>query len=189
MSYFREVIDDDGNKSYVQVEDVLTEIEAEDPDRIRATSTYQATKDESVKRRQKIKELEELARGADSEPGESDGADTPADMQETVVQPVAIDKDQLFTEFTKRLAEEQAAAQKAAAEREAQLKGLLTEHKLPEALLDVLDSHPEPAKAAKVLAESSYRFDDQQGGGAADTQTTFENIIGGANRLLGLDDE
>lgn len=195
-SYFVKQQDPNDPEKEVYVEVKSEELEI-DPavleKKLFAHPKYAEVVGESVKRKKSIKELraqlDKLAGEQGSEEVE-EGAelpDKPKDGQQTV-QPVApLNKDELFEEFTARLAAKQQKDAEAKQSHAEKLKAIADKHGLGADALELLEDARNPEVFAEKLAKSKYQFDDQVGGAPAEVDGDALNAKIWKN--LGLDGE
>lgn len=92
-----------------------------------------------------------------------------------------IDEDAMFERFQQR----QAKLAQAEAQRQETLKGLLTEHSLPDEFLSVLADSKNPAETAKKLGQSRKDF-KASFGGETEGDTSFASHVAEAFERMGL---
>ena len=154
---YTQVTDDDGNITYEAAEiippaaaDISDELFYLDP-------RYDRVKQESVKRRKRIKAILEEKAGSeeDANPAEEDGVDAPPPAKEGT-----LDVDVLFQTFTTRLDEREAAI---VAETQL-IASLVEKHKLRPEAAEVLRHAKDPTAVAVLLGQQKLNFDDVSGG-------------------------
>lgn len=184
MPYFKQVLDDEGNETFVEVdftEDVLEEI----PDDVFFNDDrYKTVADRDYKRRQKVKELQEqLSKTGEEDPSddteEDDEQPEPVTLQQ-VQSLLSNYSEEMLTTFKTKLEQEQEEKQ----QQEASLKSLLEENELDEEALPVLRQSSNPEETAAYLAKSRLRF----GGSAnADNTPSIQDTLDNVNKRLGID--
>lgn len=185
-SVFRKVVDDDGNETFVEVDP--NEIELPEAHPIR--QELERVKQESIKRRQRIKELraqlEAEERGGDS----AQAAPKPREASDAQAQP-GVDLDRLRDEVKQRVLEEIRAAQVAEAQRKQEIDTILKETGLSERFRTVIERIPDltTAKATALdLAREVSAFDKTPSDGAG-AKPTINSVTAMADKLLGLPDD
>lgn len=172
MSFFKQVTDAEGNTTFVEVtEDELTET-------VKAHPAHKQVVDESIKRRQQIKDLK-AALEAKDEP------EQPKVEPPTVQQPEPQDEDALLDKLYAKLLEKQQADAAAALQRRNALTEVARKHGLGAGVLPVLEQSTNPEATAALLANSSYHFDDTEGGEAS-TADIIQGAVTGALKKLNL---
>lgn len=98
-----------------------------------------------------------------------------------------LDKDELFSEFRQRLAQEAAEAASKNQAQEVLIEKLVAEHKLQgiQGIKGILANSTDPTSTAAALGRNTLVFDDMQGGETA-MQDLNEAAIGKVYEMLGL---
>jgi hypothetical protein len=168
---FRQVVDDTGTR-YEPVESLPDDLIYADP-------RYRQVVEESIGRRKTIKELsaelDEAKKAAQAIPA-PEPTPVPAPAP-TAPEPVKVlTADELYEDFKKRQAAEQAQANQVSTE----LRALATEHGLDESYLPILENAKDPKLVASELGRKKLSF--AQGGVNAqntpDPSTLFTRING-----------
>lgn len=168
--YYVEQIDDEGNKTYVEAEVVVDDIE---DDVIRTHPAYQKLLDENIKRRKENKALKEQVPVATDDKQEEAPQPTP--------QQKPLDPDELFSQFLGKLEEREAQKQQKAAS----LKSIAEKHKLPDEALDVLANSSDPEKTAAYLGRVQVQLSASTQG-ASPNVDTVESLMGRVSERLNL---
>lgn len=182
--YFVRVEKEDkpGEFEFVEVDDTKLEIP---DDLVTSHPKYKEVVDSDIKRRKRIKELqEELSKAGAEKPEEEAAGATPTSPDPA--QPVqSLNKDELYNEFVARLEAQRVERENAAKLEEAKLKSIAKAHKLPESALEALRMANDPEALATFLERAPLRFDDSVGGAPseADKDALQANIL----KNLGLD--
>jgi len=184
MSVFRKLVDDEGNETYEEVEVAELEIPEEV---IREHPAYKQTLSESIERRKKLKEANDLLKSL-QEQEETDEEENPEPEQAPERgQPIDV------AEIARKAAE---AAIQAIDQREADrlaqrsaLDVIIDENHLsddPEAR-SVLGELPieQAKKVAKVMAQRALRFDDTPSGNDLRRGFNIDNV----KKQMGFQDE
>lgn len=192
MPIFNEVIDADGNKSYVEVEitDVLTD------DVVKQTEAYKEIFSESVSRRQLITDLKgKISKLAtietDDEQGseaEDEGSNTDTTNSSEVVSPPApLDEEALLQKLLDLQAQRQADADKAVSEYQKMVNAVAKENGVPSSVLrgstqEELDAH------AKQMIKEKLVFPTVSANGTTgdDGKTNLETMMDSIYEKNGL---
>lgn len=176
--------DKPGEFDFVEVDDTKLEVPE---DLVTSHPKYKEVVESDIKRRKRIKELqEELSKVEVEKPEEAvAGATVVPPDPAAPVQP--LNKDELYNEFLARLEAQRVERENAVKLKEAKLKSIAKAHKLPDSTIEALRMANDPEALASFLERSPLRFDDSVGGAPseADKDALQANIL----KNLGLDGE
>lgn len=183
---FRKVVDDEGNETFVEVD--LNEIEL--PETHPIVNQLARVKEESIKRRQRIKELR-----AQLEAEERDDADSKAEAPEQPEQqdekpaPVPLDPKEIARLVREELLAEERAKREAQKAREKAINKIIQETGLNERFRPVIERIEDldaAEAAARELVSNLNAFDIPPSSGAGGR--TVNDLLTKADKLLELDE-
>lgn len=193
MSFFKKVVDEEGNETFVEVDftsDTELDLSVIPDDRFYEDERYKSVADRDFKRRKRLQEVEaELEAKGKTPAANEDSEDEPADSVDTTPKYIAeaefnaeLERREkaMFSNILKTLQERESEE----LTRKQRIQKLLNENDLPDDLIDVLEEAENPEKVAKSLARHSKKF----GGGNSDATTgdSLKERLNRVNERLGL---
>lgn len=169
---FQRQEDEEGNVTYIEVEELPDEV-------IREAPSFKKVVDESIKRRQQIKDLktkiEELS--ADDTPEKPEPVQTPVEQ---------VDPEKLVADILQRLDARNQEREQQTQTRKTQIEKLIADHKLSVDAYSILDKSQNPDETAAYMGRLQVKFDNSSGG---DTPVaSVDDAVAQALKSLGLDD-
>lgn len=154
MPYFTQVTDDEGNVTYVEVDenDLVSTLVTEDV--IKQSEPYQTVLTETITRRNTIKTLKEALADKDQVDDISEDKKEEVKQASTVA---PLNKDELFAEFTAKLAEKEAETARIKAEQQVMIKRVADKYKVPASLLRG-STEAELTEHANLIADETNAF-------------------------------
>lgn len=181
MDYFIKQEGEDGEIEYVRAETIEL-----DDTTFFADPRYKKVADSDVKRRQRIRELNQKLKDLEAEePGDSDK--TTPDPEPAVSQSQSMTPEQIIQAAIEAIEQKAQAKTQARQERQEQLKGLLEKHKLALNAMALLEQSTNPEATAELLGRSSLRFDDTTGGEVSGEKTDLTGTMANVYKDLGLE--
>lgn len=191
MGFFRKVVDDEGNESYVEVDFNEADLSEIPDDAFYGDTRYREVSDRDVKRRQRIKELESQLSETPPVPEEQD-----SDSTEQTDDPQTVDslsREEFEQEWARR---EESLLQRALEtvqnhektkrDEDVRLQNILKENNLPNDVLLVLQTSEDPESIAKVLARSALNLGTTTNGG--EKSDNVQEALARIDARLGLED-
>lgn len=169
---FQRQEDDEGNVTYVEVTEVPDDV-------IRETPTFKKIVDESIKRRQQIKDL----KGKIEELSADETPEKPEPVQTQVQQ---VDPDALVADILQRLDARNQEREQQTQTRRTQIEKLIADHKLSADAYSILDKSQNPDETAAYMGRLQVQFDSSAGGETP--VVTVNDAVAQALKSLGLDD-
>ena len=193
MTYFVEVTDDDGNKTYEATEDVVAKSEltsvSDNLDKItkRYNDTIKLLDDSGVTIDDEQKIIIETSRVAP----------TPAKSEQSevvtvpgVVESVAIDTEKLMADLKADIIKQIAEDNKVAREHSVKLQQLMADNKLPDSYLSILENSNNPETIAPVLGRELLKFGNSEAGSSDDNpDTVISQLFTDIDKQLGLESQ
>lgn len=190
MTYFVEVTDDDGNKTYEATEDVVAKSELttvnSNLDKItqRYNDTIKLLDNSGVTIDDEQKIIIETPRVAPS-PAKSEQAEVVT--APGVVESVAIDTEKLMADLKADIIKQIADDNKAAIEHQGKLQQLMKDNKLPDSYLSILEDSNNPETVAPMLGRELLKFGNSEAGSSDDNpDTVISQLFSGIDAQLGI---